>query len=351
MKYFNTCWLMLLMLSACEKNETLTILSPNASPAVITSHSNGFSKEITPNTMDEVLLFEWSEANYGVNTQVTYVLQVDSAGKAFDNPIVLGTTNLAFLSLKLADLNTKLLNDLEVTANEMSSLQFRIVASVNNKFVVTSEAVNITIKTYKSQDEIPASLWLPGGYQGWNPATAPVIYSIGGNVFEGYVYIKEGTGFKFTNAPDWNHINYGSAGEPGKLTTDGLADGLSIQSEGYYRLKADIPNLTYETQLISTWGMIGTATANNWDASTPMVYVEETDVWTATLDLKAGALKFRANNDWGLNYGPANSNLLQGKLIHTDGAISIQEDGNYTVILDFSRVNAPYEYTYSVVKN
>lgn len=349
MKYLSI-FFMLLVLCACEKDETMVVLSPDASPAKITSQTNGFEKEITPATLTTPIEFAWDEADYGVKTQVTYAVQVD-ASESFDDPTVIGTTNATKLSVQLGELNTKLLNDLEVPANEFSSLFIRIVASINGKYLVVSTAVNIKVKTYKAADAKPASLWLPGGYQGWNPATAPVIYSMGGSVFEGYVYIKEGTGFKFTSDPDWNHINYGYAGEAGKLTTDGLADGMSINTEGYYRLKADVTALTYEIQLVSTWGMIGTATANNWDASTPMTYNKDTDKWTATVDLKAGALKFRANNDWGLNYGPDNSNLLQGKLIHTDGAISIVEDGNYTVTLDFSRSQSPYEYAYKVTKN
>ncbi|RAV99166.1 SusE domain-containing protein [Pseudochryseolinea flava] len=349
MKYLSI-FFMLLVLCACEKDETKAVLSPNSTPATITSQANGFEKEITPETLAESLEFTWNEANYGVETQVTYTVEIGTTD-AFENPTVVGTSNTNKLAVLLGDLNTKLLNDLELPANETSSLQLRVVASIGGKYALQSNPVGIKIKTYKAEDAKPASLWLPGGYQGWNPATAPVIYSIGGDEFEGYVYIKEGTGFKFTSDPDWVHTNYGYAGVTGKLTTDGAADGMSIQTEGYYRLKANIAELTYEIQLVSTWGMIGTATPNNWDASTPMTYNKDTDEWTATLDLKAGALKFRANNDWGLNYGPENSNLLTGKLIHTDGAISISEDGNYTVVLDFSRAVAPYEYAYKVTKN
>jgi hypothetical protein len=197
----------------------------------------------------------------------------------------------------------------------------------------------------------PAKLWLPGGYQGWNPSTAPTIYAISDFVYVGYVYINAGTAFKFTNAPDWDHINYGDSGTKGVLTTDGLANGLSLDVPGYYRLKADTENLAYETALIDSWGMIGTATPGGWDNSSPMIYDQAKDVWKATINLVPGALKFRANNKWDINYGPASSAAMNGTLIETNDSISIQEAGNYTVTIDLSRSKAPYQFIYTVVKN
>jgi len=57
---------------------------------------------------------------------------------------------------------------------------------------------------------------------------------------------------------------------------------------------------TYETV-----GVIGTATTKGWDESTPMVQNEE-DVHQWTLEgftLSTGELKFRANNNWNVNWG------------------------------------------------
>jgi starch-binding outer membrane protein SusE/F len=244
---------------------------------------------------------------------------------------------------------------------------------LNGKLIETNDAINIaeagnykvtidfsqsdspyayTYTVVKSGDvAAPARLWLPGGYQGWSPATAPTIYAINDAVYEGYIFIPEGTGFKFTNAPDWDHINYGDSGTPGVLTTDGLANGLSINTSGYYKLTANVVELTYDIRLVNSWGMIGTATPGAWDNSSPLTYDMANDVWKATINLVPGALKFRANNNWDLNYGPAVIADLNGTLIQTNDAINITEAGSYTVTLDFSRSEAPYKYTYTVVKN
>jgi hypothetical protein len=53
-----------------------------------------------------------------------------------------------------------------------------------------------------------------------------------------------------------------------------------------------------------TVGIIGTATPSGWDASTPMVQ-DDTDpnVWTLAITLVDGEAKFRADDDWAVNWG------------------------------------------------
>jgi|GEM_PF-173002 len=336
----------------CEKEEAKPVIKTDPAPPSITSHSNGFTKVISEENLSEVIALAWSAADYGVKTQLTYVVQLDSAERSFADPVILGTTQHNSVSMTIGELNAKLLLDLKITPNVESSLEIRVLSSINGQYTVISPTVSITVKPLKLFDaNNPPSLWVPGGYQGWNPGSAPVIYGTSETEFEGYVYINEGSAFKFTSHPDWNHINYGDSGTPGVLTTDGLAGGLSAPEAGYYRFKVNIENLTYEIYRVESFGLIGTATPGSWDHSTAMVYDADNDLWTATLDLTQGALKFRANNDWWLNYGPEDSNLLSGKLIQTNDAITINEAGNYTVVLDFSKSVSPRHYKYSVVKN
>jgi hypothetical protein len=144
----------------------------------------------------------------------------------------------------------------------------------------------------------------------------------------------------------------GGMASTGNLTIDGTANGMGLSQAGYYKFSVNVTELTYSAVLINTIGMIGTSTPGSWDASTAMTYDQANDVWKATLDLVPGALKFRANNQWTINYGPADGASLTGSLIFDDpGAINITEAGNYTVTVDFSRADVPYVYTYTVVKN
>lgn len=338
------------LLFSCEKDEVQEVLKSNPDAPILTSHEDGFTKEMTKDNLAEEIIFEWNATNYGVNTQIQYQLEVDVEGNEFANAKLLGSTLGNSLTIKGSDLNTVLLVGLKTPSGVLADLQLRVVSSVNGGFVQISPPVSISIKPIKIFDpENPPMLWVPGEYQGWSPGTAPVIYGVSETEFEGYVYIQQGTGFKFTSHPDWDHINYGDSGTPGVLTTDGNAPGMGASEAGYYRFKVDIENLTYEMYRVSSFGMIGTATSGNWDSSTPLTY--NAGVWSAIVDLKAGALKFRANDDWALNYGPDNSDLLSGKLIHTDGAITITEAGSYLVTIDFRKAPSPRYYKYSIVKN
>ena len=339
--------LAMFILFSCEKDETMMKVTPEPVTPVITSHEDGFTEEITKNNLSEEITFTWDKADYGVNTPLTYLIEIDSLGRSFSNPAVVGVTTDSEFTTTLGELNDKLLNELNVTKNEESALELRVKATINYQLEEVSSVVAIKVKTYK----VFATLWVPGGYQGWSPGTAPVIYESGDEKFEGYVYIQEGTGFKFTSAPDWDHINYGDSGTLGVLTTDGAANGMSASQPGYYRFKVDVKNLTYEMYRVESFGLIGTATSGDWSNSTPMNYDVENNVWSVTTDLKAGALKFRANNGWDLNYGTKTSNSFQGTLVHVDDAITIPEAGNYTVTIDLSRSHDDHVYTYSVIKN
>jgi starch-binding outer membrane protein SusE/F len=352
-KILGIFWLLgLIILNSCEKDEIRVTLKDDPTPAGISSHADGFAKVITNDNLQEDFEITWTPADYGVTSPVTYTVELDSAGKSFENAVALGSTTEDFLSMSLGDLNSKLLQDLNIPSKKEATLELRIVSSLNGQQIETSPAISIKLTPVTLFDPAnPPALWVPGGYQGWNPGQAPKIYGVSDTEFEGYVYIQEGTGFKFTSDPDWDHINYGDSGTPGQLTTDGLAPGLSASDAGYYRFKVNIEALTYEMYRVESFGMIGTATPGAWDSSTPMDYDPVNGVWKKTLDLASGALKFRANNDWWLNYGPEDSNALNGYLTQTDAAISINEPGNYTVTLNFKRETGPRKYSYTVVKN
>lgn len=55
---------------------------------------------------------------------------------------------------------------------------------------------------------------------------------------------------------------------------------------------------------ITTVGLIGPATPGGWDTDTDMVQdVDSAHLWTLSITLVAGEAKFRANDDWGTNWG------------------------------------------------
>lgn len=201
------------------------------------------------------------------------------------------------------------------------------------------------------------SLYVPGAYEGWKPATAPVINAIQGlpGVYEGYVNITGiGTpGFKFTSASDWDHINYGYAGN-GTLSTDGKAAALTVPEAGYYELSANL-NKNSWTATKTVWSIIGDATSGGWQSDMKMSYDRFKQVWTIKADMKAaGSFKFRANGAWFIDFGldeGGNLQYVDNPLFSYNPKLknlTVSADGNYTITLD---LHVSGKYTYNLVKN
>jgi hypothetical protein len=97
---------------------------------------------------------------------------------------------------------------------------------------------------------------------------------------------------------------------------------------------------------IKSWGIVGSATPNGWNG--PDYVMDDGDVqdqYEATVDLKAGEIKFRFNNDWGLNLGGTPAALTQG------GAnVVITEAGKYKITLSIKKTVEVYTGSYTITK-
>ncbi len=196
-------------------------------------------------------------------------------------------------------------------------------------YVLTLDMENQTYEFVSQYD----FLYLPGNQNGWNHANAARIFSaVGGTEFAGFDNLNGQ--FKFTDAPDWSHTNYGAAAEAGKLSTDGSAGNLDAEA-GFYYIKADIANLTYSLTKITSVGLIGDF--NSWGSQQNLTSTDNLH-WTGTLTVSAGqGWKFRFNDDWGINLGGDINMLSWG------GDNIVVDAGTYNVELDLSTL--PYKVT------
>jgi len=335
------------LFSACKKEPKVTVSSNIGAPVLMTP-TDGAAIAVTAADSNNTINATWKKANYGVDAVITYFVQASAGGNNFKTHIDLGQTTKDSMSMTYGALNNRLINQLHLPANAASTIEIRTGATIYGKDSVFSKSIKLNVTTFKQL--APEKLWVPGAYQGWNPGAALTIPAVTTFTYEGYIYMNVADYFKFTSAPDWDHINFGDAGG-GKLSTDGAAAGLKVDAPGVYKLNADIANLTYSATLINTIGIIGTATPHGWDASTAMTYDVASNKWSIKLNLAPGALKFRANDAWDINYGPADANALSGKLIFNDpGAVTINDAGSYTVTLDMSQSSSK-DYAYTIVKN
>jgi hypothetical protein len=183
-------------------------------------------------------------------------------------------------------------------------------------------------------------IYVPGGYQGWDPSNTTTVLAspnVDGK-YEGYLYfIDSNTEFKFTDGPSWD-VNYGDDNADGTLDQNGA--NIKAVDAGFYKIDVDLNTLTYTMQK-TDWGVIGSATPDGWNSDQNMTYDPTSKTWNIQLDLNPGEIKFRANDDWGLNYGDNGADAI----LERDGAnIAIANAGNYKITLFLDKP----DHTYSI---
>lgn len=231
-----------------------------------------------------------------------------------------------------------------------------IDSEVKNPTVTYDAEGNYTIKLIAMQgenaDEVtqnvsvepfpgPCSLWVPGSYQGWDPETASRVWSpLCNGMYSGYVFFPNDIGafeFKFTTAPDWEHLDLGTQGTSYTMVWGGL--NISLPGPGYYRLYADTNTMQWN-YLLTEWGIAGTIHDGGWDNDMNMIWDAELKQLFVTANFVAGEFKFRANDGWALNYG---INLTDGTLEEGGQNIPLDTDGSYTIILNLNEAVPAYE--------
>jgi hypothetical protein len=173
----------------------------------------------------------------------------------------------------------------------------------------------------------------------WAPDKSPQVISTiaGPDQLEGYVYMANAANqWKFATQPNWNGPNYGDGGA-GKLDANG---GNFNATAGYYKINANTSTMTY-TAVATKWGVIGDATPLGWGDETALTYSPSQRIWQGVMHLTAANIKFRANHDWGLNYG---SDKADGTLGAGAANIPVSLEADYAITLDLSHPNA-YTYT------
>lgn len=172
----------------------------------------------------------------------------------------------------------------------------------------------------------------------WGHSADRFIYERVAGTHTGFVDMTKAAGgavkFKFSTKMGWEGTNYGAGAEAGMLSTDPGAGDNTLEENGIYYFTLKTEELTWKADKINSWGIIGDATPNGWDAETALAYKGNL-VWEGTVALKAGEFKFRANNAWDFDLGGEIDNL------EPKGAnIKWAEAGTYTVTLDLSDARA-----------
>jgi starch-binding outer membrane protein SusE/F len=341
------------MLWSCEKDEDRAIISPTTAPT--------FTADTTALTLSQAtgaanaLTITWTSADFGYPAGISYSLQMSKKGTNFASA---STTEISLGSkpgtrtFTEKEINGELLK--AFGADITSDAEFRIRAAANNLSggavqSVYSNVIDMVVRPFRDiiLYTFPDALYVAGNYQNWSPETAPQLVrsSSTSNVYEGFINFNNATPeFKFVKGNNWGAGDYGSAG--GANLGNG-GPNLSLGGgAGLYYVKADVGAMNWYNYKITTWGLIGSATPNGWNnPDQDMTYNASTKIWTITLNLVAGDIKFRANDDWAVNLGDNNKD---GKPEINGANIPIATAGNYTINLDLETGG---NWFYTIKKN
>ncbi|HEY8930522.1 MAG TPA: SusE domain-containing protein [Mucilaginibacter sp.] len=353
----------LLMLSACKKDGAV-VTSNGGKPGTLSASSTTLVLDKSKqNDASAAITFNFTNANYGFDAAVTNTLQIDSAGDNWNKPtsVTLGTKAGA-VSYSTADFNAMLLK-LNLKGGVTSQIKVRLQHTVSAQVApVYSNELSLTVTPYS----LVAFIYVPGAYQGWNPATADSLMSATSNgIYSGVIPFTPGNDqFLITPVKNWNNKWATPDGQQSGATVTYNTQYVTGGGNNFYAIsKSTVDpsvNITYNQAVLDAnkntltltpvlWSVVGDATPGGWpngsgyQSDTDMKFNNGTQTWSVKVALKAGgAIKFRMNHDWGKNYG---SVKVAGILDTADNNnINITEAGTYLITIDLNAL------TYKLVK-
>lgn len=335
------------LFGACEDEAEKVMISSNpVGPTLSSPGADGM--EFVKEDAAESIEYSWSEADYGFDASVTYIVQIGMDETFAASANIVSSQELSG-SAVVGDINGILLS-WGLPIDEQATIKARVFSTVNaNVDTIFSAVSDFTVTPYETLIDYPI-IYVPGAYQGWSPgADNGRLYSYGFNsVYEGIVRIVDAgagdpsanTEFKLTPEANWdNSWGLGSLtanGDDYSGAIDG-GDNISVKP-GVYMFSVDVSALTISMEKTDDWGIIGSAVPPyDWSSDVDLQYNGQRQLWELTTDLLDGELKFRANDDWGLNYGDTGAD---GTIDGGGDNIAVTA-GNYTIRLDL--INEKYE--------
>ncbi|MBR1406289.1 MAG: SusE domain-containing protein [Bacteroidales bacterium] len=300
---------------------------------------------IQESSLGDDVTFEWTAANFGAPTQIQYSVYVANG----DKKGLVGVTYDTKLSLTQEDLNGILLNDLGLDPSESNQITSYVEAEVYSVYgslsgdPIVSNTVSFNVTPY-----LPplTCVYLPGVAGKWNFGCVAWETAPGSQTYTSIVNLDGSATFKVTDAPDWNHGNWGREYFTGKCTGVEAGSGdIRVSS-----MDNPIKVITVQparkrvnvTEPYTAFSAIGTISGTSWNQDFDFTYDRANDVWkTSRIDFTAGSeYKIRCNHGWSESYGGGTkgSNYVSGGF-EIEGGNNIKPgiEGTYVIELHLNR--------------
>jgi len=361
-KYLLFALIGILAFTACSDDKENPIYnSATASAPTLTALSNAYT--LAQTDADKAFAtFTYTAANWGLKLATSYTLQT-SLTEDFAKTYNLGTSTDISIPVVTKDINSILINK-GIQPGSPTKMYFRILANatgisgnVSQISTLTSATVSTQVTPYDMDINYP-KVWLPGDFNSWAFGNANMQYLFSfnsDNTYAGIIDFGAGFatwqyGFKITGTNGWDTStgNWGATTDTQTSESSSLAlmnNGKNITCyQGSYRYyhftfnktNFDTPTLTkdFSFNTLSIVGDAGSEVSGWGTKEVDMTFDVAKQRFTADVTFGTGSFKFRANHDWGTNWGGSNGVLKSG-----GDNLSITTAGKYRVIVNLNNTS------------
>lgn len=303
---------------------------------------------ITSKNMGEKVSFAWSKADFGAQAVVSYSLAARNAG----NEVLISSTGELKMEVAYEAINSAMAlavkdGGLGLVPEIAADVELYIVAAVGNQRV-ESNAFTVSI-TPTSAEKVYPMIYMPGSYQGWNPADAATKFQVlyefaGGGVFEGIADFGASNDtareWKFTKEANWDfdwgvkkdEAQEAEAAELTLINNDGgERDNIkAYTAKRFYHFTLDTNSgVLKHNYSFDQVGVVGAFT--NWADGQDKVMEFNAAKRRFWVDIEnfSGEFKFRTDGSWTKNWGG-------GAFGEEGDNLNCEEAGNYRVYLYLS---------------
>ena len=298
-KYIMSLFVLVGSLNSCTDDD-YTMLDGSAQAPALSVTGDTTQVLLSENADLEAVSFSWNEVVFNVNVApVVYIFEVAAGGTDFAEPTVLQNSGETSFTMTVGQLNARAIAA-GILPETQGSLDFRVTARIGESANpdLVSETLTLNVTPYTDEIDISTTWGIVGSAtpNGWDGPDIPFWQTGSDNVFVAYANLIDGE-IKFRENNDWTN-NYGGSG--GTLVVGG--DNIPVTA-GKYKITIDLNALTYSIEAWSL-GIVGSATPNGWDGpDVELIFDSTSDQFRAIVSLTDGMIKFRTNNDWGVNWG------------------------------------------------
>lgn len=302
-------------LISCEKDEDQAILNETSQSSISADKTTVI---LDKNKVDDnAVNFKWTKSTFDLSVVSTQQIEFGLKGTNFQDSKLMDVTVSPF-SMTNKQLNALVLG-MGGTANVSNTIDVRLKtvvggASFYSNVIKLEVTPYILGPVYNYTDlyligDATAGAWV-------NEATNTKLYPLQKSTTAGKYsytgYFAKGN-FKLIKTPGTWDFQYGMGGAAGTLSDSGSSGNIPVEAAGYYKLTVDTNALIYTlvaipapTKVYTTISMIGSA-SGDWSTDVDMEKSTfDSHIWVKKkVNLSSGEFKFRADHDWGTNWGVA----------------------------------------------